>query len=80
MGPLVGGLRPRGQLIIDGVGADGPIEASPTALVFGSRSIKGALTGSIIETEDTLAFSVLEKIGPMIETVPSKMQRRPTPE
>jgi D-arabinose 1-dehydrogenase-like Zn-dependent alcohol dehydrogenase len=70
MGPLVGGLKPRGRLIVVGVGADGPIELSPTALVFGSRSIEGALTGSTIDTADTLAFSVLENIRPMIETVP----------
>jgi propanol-preferring alcohol dehydrogenase len=70
MGPLVGGLKPRGRLIIVGVGADGPIEVSPTALVFGSRSIEGALTGSTIDTADTLVFSVVENIRPMIETVP----------
>jgi D-arabinose 1-dehydrogenase-like Zn-dependent alcohol dehydrogenase len=28
------------------------------------------LTGSAIDNEDTLAFSVLENIRPMIETVP----------
>jgi alcohol dehydrogenase, propanol-preferring len=70
MGPLVDGLRPRGRLIVVGVGDDGPIEVSPTPLVFGSRSIEGALTGSTIDTADTLVFSVLENIRPMIETVP----------
>jgi alcohol dehydrogenase, propanol-preferring len=69
MGQLVGGLTPRGRLIIVGVGADGPIEVSATALIFGSRSIEGALTGSTIDTEDTLVFSVLENIRPMIEAV-----------
>lgn len=34
------------------------------------RSIYGSLTGTAIDTEDALAFSVLEKIRPMIETVP----------
>ncbi len=69
MGPLVDGLTPRGRLIVVGVGADGPIEISPVALIFGSRTIEGALTGSTIDTADTLAFSVLENIRPMIETV-----------
>jgi D-arabinose 1-dehydrogenase-like Zn-dependent alcohol dehydrogenase len=41
-----------------------------SSLVFGGRSIYGALTGTPIDNEDTLAFSVLENIRPMIETVP----------
>jgi hypothetical protein len=39
-------------------------------LVFGGRSIYGSLAGTAIETEDTVAFSVLENIRPMIETAP----------
>ena len=39
-------------------------------LVFGGRSIHGSLTGTPIDGEDTLAFSVLENIRPMIETFP----------
>ena len=39
-------------------------------LVFGGRSIYGSLAGTAIDNEDTLAFSVLENIRPMIETVP----------
>jgi len=46
------------------------IQLSAFPLVFGGRSIYGSLTGTAIETEDTLAFSVLENIRPMIETVP----------
>jgi len=38
--------------------------------VFGERSMYGSLTGTPIESEDTLAFSVLENIRPMIETLP----------
>jgi alcohol dehydrogenase, propanol-preferring len=70
MGPLVAGLAPRGRLVIVGVGDDGPIEVTAMDLVFGTRSIEGALTGSTMETGDTLAFSVLENVRPMIETVP----------
>ena len=43
---------------------------TPAQLCFGSRSIEGALTGSAIDNEDTLAFSALENVRPMIETVP----------
>ena len=38
-------------------------------LVFGGRSIYGTLAGTAIDTEDALAFSVLQNIRPMIETV-----------
>jgi len=43
---------------------------SASSLVFGGRSIYGTLAGTAIETEDALAFSVLENIRPMIETAP----------
>jgi hypothetical protein len=41
-------------------------------LFWSARSIYGSLTGTPIDNEDTLAFSVLENIRPMIETVPSR--------
>jgi D-arabinose 1-dehydrogenase-like Zn-dependent alcohol dehydrogenase len=62
MGPLVSGLAVRGKLIVVGVPGD--------PLVFGGRSIYGSLAGTAIDTEDALAFSVLENIRPMIETAP----------
>jgi D-arabinose 1-dehydrogenase-like Zn-dependent alcohol dehydrogenase len=69
MGPLVSGLSARGKLIVVGVPGD-PIRLSAFPLVFGGRSIYGTLAGTAIETEDALAFSVLENIRPMIETAP----------
>jgi propanol-preferring alcohol dehydrogenase len=69
MGPLVSGLAARGKLIIVGV-PDDEIQLSAIPLVFGGRSIYGSLTGTAIDNEDTLAFSVLENIRPMVETVP----------
>jgi alcohol dehydrogenase, propanol-preferring len=69
MGPLVSGLAARGKLIVVAVPED-QLQLSAFPLVFGGRSIYGSLAGTAIETEDTLAFSVLENIRPMIETVP----------
>src|SRR5882724_11660482 len=69
MGPLVAGLAARGKLIVVGVPAD-PIQLSAFPLVFGGRSVYGSVTGTPIDNEDTLAFSVLENIRPMIETAP----------
>jgi len=69
MGPLVSGLSTRGKLIVVGVPPE-PMQLSAFPLVFGGRAIYGSLAGTAIETEDALAFSVLENIRPMIETVP----------
>jgi alcohol dehydrogenase, propanol-preferring len=69
MGPLVSGLAARGKLIVVGVPED-PIKLNAFPLVFGGRSIYGTLTGTAIDSEDALAFSVLENVRPMIETVP----------
>jgi propanol-preferring alcohol dehydrogenase len=69
MGPLVSGLGARGKLIVVGVPGD-PIQLNAFPLVFGGRSIYGSLAGTAIDTEDVLAFSVLENIRPMIETLP----------
>jgi len=69
MGPLVSGLAARGKLIVVGVPQD-QIQLSAFPLVFGGRSIYGSLAGTAIDTEDALAFSVLENIRPMVETVP----------
>src|SRR5206468_10913810 len=69
MGPLVPGLAARGKLIVVGVPQD-QIQLSAFPLVFGGRSIYASLAGTAMDTEDTLAFSVLENIHPMVETVP----------
>jgi len=69
MGSLVSGLAARGKLIVVGVPQD-PIQLNAFPLVFGGRSIYGSLTGTPIDGEDTLAFSVRESIRPMIEVLP----------
>jgi alcohol dehydrogenase, propanol-preferring len=69
MGALVPGLAARGKLIVVGVPQD-QIQLNAFPLVFGGRLIYGSLTGTPIDGEDTLAFSVLENIRPMIETFP----------
>jgi D-arabinose 1-dehydrogenase-like Zn-dependent alcohol dehydrogenase len=39
-------------------------------LIFGGRSLVGSLTGSSIENEDNLAFSLKHGIKPMNEVMP----------
>ncbi len=66
---LMGGLAVHGKLIVVAVPNDlMPINALP--IVFGERSIIGSLTGKAIDNQDTLDFSVLQNVRPMIETLP----------
>lgn len=69
MSSLIGGLAPRGQMVVVGAARD-PISVQTTELVFGTRSLIGSLTGSAIENEDNLALSVAEGIRPMTEVMP----------
>lgn len=69
IGGLLPGLAVRGKLVVVGVSDDAiPINGVP--LIFGGRSVVGSLTGRAIETQDTLDFSVLADVRPMIETLP----------
>src|SRR5206468_7730750 len=69
LGSLVPGLAARGKLIVGGVPQD-QIQLSAFPLDLGGRSIYASLAGTAMDTEDTLAFSVLENIRPIIETAP----------
>jgi D-arabinose 1-dehydrogenase-like Zn-dependent alcohol dehydrogenase len=69
MGQLVGGLRPRGKLIVVGASPD-PLQVNVTSLLMGSRSIQGELIGTPIDSEDTLRFSAQQRIRPVTEVVP----------
>lgn len=69
MSSLPAGLAPRGRLVVVGAALD-PISVSTLDLIFGSRTIAGSLTGSSIDNEDNLAFSLAADVRPMIETMP----------
>jgi len=66
---LLPGLKPRGQLVVVGV-SDDAIPLAGVPLVFAGRSVVGSLTGRAVEVQDTLDFSVLTDVAPMIETLP----------
>jgi alcohol dehydrogenase, propanol-preferring len=68
MSPLVAGLAPRGRLVVVGAATD-PISVDTSDLIFGGRSIVGSLTGSSIENEENLAFSVTHGVKPMTEVM-----------
>src|SRR6266850_5102754 len=69
IGSLLPGLAVRGRLVVVGVSGD-PIPLNGVPLIFGGRSVVGSLTGRAIETQDTLDFSVLTDVRPIIETLP----------
>jgi D-arabinose 1-dehydrogenase-like Zn-dependent alcohol dehydrogenase len=69
MSGVLGGLAVGGKMIVLGVSPE-PIEVSPLLLVLGRRSIQGWPSGTSTDSEDTLNFSALSNIRPMIETMP----------
>ena len=69
MNPLVRGLAPNGRLVVLGAAPD-PLTVATPDLIFGTRSLVGSLTGSAIENEDNLAFTLAHGIRASIEVVP----------
>ncbi|MEV5795741.1 alcohol dehydrogenase catalytic domain-containing protein [Streptomyces sp. NPDC052192] len=69
MNSLVTGLAPHGKLVVVGAAPD-PLSVSTPDLIFGTRAITGSLTGSAIENEDNLAFSLAHDIRPALEVMP----------
>ncbi|HTZ71465.1 MAG TPA: zinc-binding dehydrogenase, partial [Acetobacteraceae bacterium] len=72
MSELIPGLSVRGRLVVIGVGPD-PLQVSTVDLIMASRSVTGHASGASIDSEDTLAFSVLTGVRPTIETM--KLER-----
>jgi D-arabinose 1-dehydrogenase-like Zn-dependent alcohol dehydrogenase len=69
MSAVLGGLGVDGKLIILGA-ADEPLTIPAIPLIFGRRSIMGWPSGSSIDSQDTLAFSVLTGVRAMTEVFP----------
>ncbi len=69
MSQLIDGLGPNGELMVIGAAFD-PIEVSPIQLITGSKTIQGWAAGTPADSEDTLHFSELTGVRPMIETYP----------
>ena len=74
MTAVLGGLGVDGKMIVVGAAPE-PIEVSPFLLIGGRRSVQGWPSGTSVDSEDTLAFSALAGIRPMIETMP--LERAP---
>jgi D-arabinose 1-dehydrogenase-like Zn-dependent alcohol dehydrogenase len=69
MSALIDGLGANGKLMVVGASPE-PIEVSPIQLIGGMRSIQGWASGLAGDAEDTLGFSVLTGVRPLIEKFP----------
>jgi D-arabinose 1-dehydrogenase-like Zn-dependent alcohol dehydrogenase len=68
MAAVVGGLGTNGALMV--IGAAPSLTVSPFQLIGGSLSMKGWYSGTSIDSQDTLAFSVLAGVRSMNEIFP----------
>jgi D-arabinose 1-dehydrogenase-like Zn-dependent alcohol dehydrogenase len=66
---IAGGLASNGELLVVGVPLE-PISVSVMQIVGLRQNIQGWPSGSAIDSEDTLRFSVLTGVRPMIESYP----------
>ena len=65
----VEGLSPRGELVVIGADAE-PLGISPNQLLMSGKIIRGHPSGTAQDVQDTMAFSALHGIRPMVEIVP----------
>jgi len=69
MSAALGGLGVNGKLIILGAAAE-PLQVPAIPLILGRRSILGWPSGSSIDSQDTLTFSLLTAVRAMTEAFP----------
>jgi D-arabinose 1-dehydrogenase-like Zn-dependent alcohol dehydrogenase len=69
MSAVLGGLGVNGKLIILGAAAE-PLQVPAIPLIMGRQSISGWPSGSSIDSQDALAFSMLTDIRAMIQVFP----------
>jgi len=67
--PLVDGLSPSGTLLIPAAPNE-PLTMSVLPLIMGRRSVAGCYSGTARDSQDTLDFSALAGVHPMIEKYP----------
>lgn len=67
--PLVDGLSPDGVLLVPAAPAE-PLMISVMPLIMGRRSVAGWYSGTARDSQDTLEFSALTDVHPMIEKYP----------
>src|SRR5207244_907447 len=63
---LVDGLLPSGKLLVPAAPAE-PLTISMMSLISGRRSVAGWYSGTAMDSQDTMEFSALNGVHPMIE-------------
>jgi propanol-preferring alcohol dehydrogenase len=69
MSAAIAGLGLNGRLLVVGVTGE-PIDAQSFLLITGRLSLEGVYSGVAIDSEDALAFSVLQNVRSMSEVYP----------
>ena len=69
MSALIDGLSSNGKFVVVGATAD-PITVTPIQLIGGRKALQGWAAGTAKDSEDTMQFSVLSGVRPMIEEYP----------
>ncbi|TAM07040.1 MAG: alcohol dehydrogenase [Paraburkholderia sp.] len=69
MTAALGGLGLNGKMIMVGVSEE-PVEVSIAQFIMGRHSVQGWPSGTAADSQDTLAFSALSGVKPMIEEYP----------
>ena len=68
-GASLEGLVPRGELVVIGADAE-PLGISPNQLLLSAKIVRGHPSGTSQDVQETMAFSALRGIRPMVETMP----------
>jgi len=69
MSALTEGIAPGGKMLVIGASPE-PVSFNPIQLLFARRDIQGWPSGTAMDSEDTLRFSALTGVRPMIERYP----------
>jgi D-arabinose 1-dehydrogenase-like Zn-dependent alcohol dehydrogenase len=69
MSATIGGLAPRGRLMVLGASHE-PLDVSSLLLIMARRSVEGWYSGTSIDAEETLAFSAQSAVRSMNEFYP----------
>jgi len=72
--PLVDGLAVDGTLLVPAAPSE-PLTVNVMPLIMGRRSVAGWYSGTARDSQDTLEFSALNGVHPMIEKYPLKQVR-----
>ena len=69
MSALIEGVAANGKLLVVGAGFE-PLTITPLQLISGRKAIQGWPSGTARDSEDTLLYSALTGVRPMIERYP----------